>query len=105
MSQAPPLAVPLTDLAALPFSPTGNQVTVGRVVTIRMPADLHAALLDQAHYHRTSLNALCLSRLMAAVPQCPLFPAGPPAARAQFVTARTRYVAEAQGGKGASHAG
>jgi len=33
------------------------------VITVRLPRDLHAALKDEAHDHRTSLNRLCVAKL------------------------------------------
>jgi|KBSSwiStaDraftv2_1062776.scaffolds.fasta_scaffold356727_6 hypothetical protein len=33
------------------------------VITVRMPAELHRILKEQAHAERTSLNQLCVDRL------------------------------------------
>lgn len=38
-----------------------------RMVTVRMPAELHTALFEEAHQLRTSLNKLCVSKLMQAI--------------------------------------
>ena len=34
------------------------------VITVRMPASMHAALKDEAHRVRTSLNQLCITKLL-----------------------------------------
>lgn len=33
------------------------------VMTIRMPAELHRALKDEAHRQRVSMNQLCITKL------------------------------------------
>ncbi|MCD4727521.1 MAG: toxin-antitoxin system HicB family antitoxin [Pirellulales bacterium] len=35
-----------------------------RVITVRMPKSLHEALREEAHDHRTSMNKLCISKLL-----------------------------------------
>ena len=35
-----------------------------RVVTVRLPKSLHDALRVEAHEHRTSMNKLCISKLL-----------------------------------------
>ncbi len=35
-----------------------------RVVTVRIPLSLHEALREEAHEHRTSINKLCISKLL-----------------------------------------
>ena len=35
-----------------------------QVVTVRIPRSLHAALRVEAHEHRTSMNKLCISKLL-----------------------------------------
>ena len=35
-----------------------------RVITVRLPKSLHEALRVEAHDHRTSLNQLCISKLL-----------------------------------------
>ena len=35
-----------------------------RVVTVRLPKSLHEALRVEAHEHRTSMNKLCISKLL-----------------------------------------
>ena len=96
MSNAP-YQLPLVDLAALPFTPANNPVTEGRIITVRIPHDLHKALRVQAREQDTSLNSLCVSRLMAAIPQCPLLVATTAAERDKFVAERTLHVAEVAG--------
>jgi predicted HicB family RNase H-like nuclease len=34
------------------------------VITVRLPQSLHEALKDEAHAHRTSMNQLCISKLL-----------------------------------------
>jgi predicted HicB family RNase H-like nuclease len=38
-----------------------------RVITVRLPKSLHEALRDEAHEHRTSMNKLCISKLMQII--------------------------------------
>jgi len=35
-----------------------------RVITVRLPKTLHESLLAQAHDRRTSMNQLCISKLL-----------------------------------------
>jgi predicted HicB family RNase H-like nuclease len=35
-----------------------------RVITVRLPRSLHEALRNEAHEHRTSMNKLCISKLL-----------------------------------------
>jgi predicted HicB family RNase H-like nuclease len=35
-----------------------------RVITVRLPRSLHEALRVEAHEHRTSMNKLCVSKLL-----------------------------------------
>ena len=35
-----------------------------RVITVRLPVSLHVALQEEAHEHRTSVNKLCISKLL-----------------------------------------
>ncbi len=34
------------------------------IITVRIPKSLHAALRDEAYEHRTSMNRLCISKLL-----------------------------------------
>jgi hypothetical protein len=38
-----------------------------RVITVRIPKSLHEALRAEAHDHRTSMNKLCISKLLQYV--------------------------------------
>jgi predicted HicB family RNase H-like nuclease len=38
-----------------------------RVITIRLPLSLHESLMDEAHARRTSVNKLCISKLLQMV--------------------------------------
>ena len=35
-----------------------------RVITVRLPKSLHDSLKDEAYEHRTSMNKLCISKLL-----------------------------------------
>jgi predicted HicB family RNase H-like nuclease len=37
-----------------------------RVITVRLPRSLHARLKQEAHEHETSLNQLCIDRLLVS---------------------------------------
>ena len=43
----------------------GQEVT--RVITVRLPASLHEFLKAEAHDHKTSINQLCISKLLQAM--------------------------------------
>ncbi len=47
-----------------------------RVITVRLPGALHDALKDEAHDHRTSMNKLCISKLLRLIDN-QFVPAGP----------------------------
>jgi predicted HicB family RNase H-like nuclease len=38
-----------------------------RVITVRLPKSLHEALRHEAHNHKTSMNKLCISKLLQVV--------------------------------------
>jgi predicted HicB family RNase H-like nuclease len=38
-----------------------------RVITVRMPKSLHESLRVEAHEHRTSMNKLCISKLLQII--------------------------------------
>ena len=38
-----------------------------RVITVRLPQSLHEFLRDEAHNHRTSMNKLCISKLLQVI--------------------------------------
>jgi predicted HicB family RNase H-like nuclease len=38
-----------------------------RVITVRLPQSLHEALRHEAHSHKTSMNKLCISKLLQVV--------------------------------------
>ena len=42
-------------------TPKGEET---RVITVRLPVSLHEALREEAHEHRTSVNKLCISKLL-----------------------------------------
>lgn len=39
------------------------------VITVRLPVSVHAALKSEAHRHETSLNKLCISKLLQPLQQ------------------------------------
>jgi predicted HicB family RNase H-like nuclease len=45
-----------------PMEMEGQEPT--RVITVRLPKSLHEALRVEAHEHRTSMNKLCISKLL-----------------------------------------
>lgn len=38
-----------------------------RVITVRLPKSLHESLRFQAHHHKTSMNKLCISKLLQVI--------------------------------------
>jgi predicted HicB family RNase H-like nuclease len=38
-----------------------------RVITVRMPKSLHESLRHEAHSRRTSMNKLCISKLLQVI--------------------------------------
>lgn len=38
-----------------------------RVITIRLPKSLHESLKSEAHLHQTSMNQLCISKLLQLI--------------------------------------
>jgi predicted HicB family RNase H-like nuclease len=38
-----------------------------RVITVRLPESLHEALLSEAYHHQTSMNQLCISKLLQVI--------------------------------------
>ena len=53
-----------------------------RVVTVRIPRSLHDALRVEAHEHRTSMNKLCISKLLQFI-DTGMVPAETPARRSR----------------------
>ncbi len=53
----------LTRLRERPASDTDVQEPT-RVITVRLPCSVHEALREEAHEHRTSMNQLCISKLL-----------------------------------------
>ena len=48
-------------------TPEGIETEPTRVITVRMPLCLHQFLQNEAHDKRTSMNKLCISKLMQIV--------------------------------------
>lgn len=48
-------------------SDRGNVGEPTRVITVRLPQSLHEALQAQAHLHQTSMNKLCISKLLQVI--------------------------------------
>lgn len=53
-----------------------------RVITVRMPQSLHESLKTEAHEHKTSMNQLCISKLLQFI-DGELVPSEQPAAGSQ----------------------
>jgi predicted HicB family RNase H-like nuclease len=45
-----------------PVPPEGKEPT--RVITVRLPKSVHESLRDEAYEYRTSMNKLCISKLL-----------------------------------------
>lgn len=79
-----------SDLSALPYVP--NDETT-RVITVRLPKSLHDELMNVADRERTSLNLLCVSKLIAQIDGCPIIPKQPAFYRTEFAMWRdTRFL-------------
>ena len=48
-----------------PDKPTPHEPT--RVITIRLPRSLHESLRAEAHVRETSMNKLCIAKLLQAL--------------------------------------
>jgi len=46
---------------------TAEYLEPTRVITVRLPQSMHEALRVEAHEHRTSMNKLCISKLLQVV--------------------------------------
>ena len=46
---------------------TANAKEPQRVITVRLPKSMHEALKEEAKQHRTSMNKLCISKLLQVV--------------------------------------
>ncbi len=44
--------------------PVGEEDELTRVITVRLPKSMHEALRAEAHEHHTSMNKLCISKLL-----------------------------------------
>ncbi len=85
----------LVDLQALPFCTIEDAEGGTRVVTVRMPKLLHEALSRQAHEVRSSVNLLCISRLIAAVDGCAIVPANVREQQRKFIEWRDSMAGKA----------
>ncbi|MCH5376127.1 MAG: toxin-antitoxin system HicB family antitoxin [Planctomycetes bacterium] len=47
--------------------PKENGEEPTRVITVRLPQSLHEALRNEAHNHKTSMNKLCISKLLQVI--------------------------------------
>lgn len=47
--------------------PSQQKAEPTRVITVRMPQSLHEALQAEAHAHQTSMNKLCISKLLQVI--------------------------------------
>jgi len=48
-----------------PIQPDGKEPT--RVITVRLPKSLHESLRAEAHERKTSMNQLCISKLLMVI--------------------------------------
>lgn len=48
-------------------TPVSEDLEPTRVITVRLPKSLHEALRHEAHERRTSMNKLCISKLLQVV--------------------------------------
>ena len=48
-------------------SAAAETVEPTRVITIRLPKSLHESLKDEAYEYRTSMNKLCVSKLIQLI--------------------------------------
>ncbi|MFZ5831922.1 MAG: toxin-antitoxin system HicB family antitoxin [Planctomycetota bacterium] len=48
-----------------PLPPENEEPT--KVITVRLPRSMHEALWEEAHLHRTSINKLCISKLLQLI--------------------------------------
>ena len=48
-------------------TPVPDDLEPTRVITVRLPKSLHEALRAEAHERRTSMNKLCISKLLQVV--------------------------------------
>jgi predicted HicB family RNase H-like nuclease len=56
-------------------APPADEIT--RVITVRLPKSLHQALKTEAYARKTSMNSLCISKLLQAVDE-EMIPNGSP---------------------------
>lgn len=54
-------------LAFLREQPVSEAIEQTKVITVRLPKSLHEALRDEAYHRRTSMNKLCISKLLQYV--------------------------------------
>jgi predicted HicB family RNase H-like nuclease len=47
--------------------PPPEKCEPNRVITVRLPKSLHDLLREEAHEHRTSMNKLCISKLLRMI--------------------------------------
>jgi predicted HicB family RNase H-like nuclease len=59
-------------------TPIPDDLEPTRVITVRLPKSLHEALRHEAHERRTSMNKLCISKLLQVVDE-QLIPTDTPA--------------------------
>lgn len=50
-------------------SPSTEDAEPNRVITVRLPKSLHDLLREEAYEHRTSMNKLCISKLLRMIDQ------------------------------------
>ena len=58
----------LTELRRVGAAPDEDKEPT-RVITVRIPKTLHESLRDEAYEHKTSMNKLCISKLLQIIDQ------------------------------------
>lgn len=48
-------------------TPVNEEEDPTRVITVRLPHSMHETLRNEAHEHRTSMNKLCISKLLQVI--------------------------------------
>ncbi len=51
----------------LQVAPANNDQEPTRVITVRLPQSVHDSLRNEAHERRTSMNKLCISKLLQVI--------------------------------------
>jgi predicted HicB family RNase H-like nuclease len=94
----------ITDLRKRASEPLKEQEEETKVITVRIPSSMHEALRNEAHDHRTSINKLCISKLLQSI-DAKLVPPDVPPKREKQEKKEKRGRRRAAGPKGAAGEG